>query len=262
MKKAFILCFILSGFNVCLLKSQTLERVTHSFGISNINGVDVEVIRHGSASTYNSCGVGPYWIGGVSTDGAYSFIFTPAVSELRLDFNMINGMYTSGIEEVQIFINGQHFPLSNIGDSLLGCAFIAEITAQGNISGSVPTRQYGWENTRISGQIDSLKVYNKVISGAPYGSIFSLYIGYTSTETHELENQCNQIKILTNWFSNKIQIVSIEEVVNLQLINSHGIVLKSTNTNALTFDHLSPCLYFLKVKTSSCEVTRKILKHY
>lgn len=246
---------------ICVMQNyaQNLERVTHTFGSQIVNGIEVEVLKSGSTSSYTSCNVGPYWAGGATSDGSYSFIFNPSISELRLDFNLINGIYTSGIEEVQIFVNGIHYPVFSQGDSLLGCSFVAEISPDGNITGSVPTRQYGWSDTRIYGDIDSIRVYNKVISGAPYGSIFSLYINDGAMNLEEIQDLCNNIDLLVNHKKKEVYIKSYDPIVEAQVINMNGAVLLYSNSNTINLYDISQGLYLVKIKTINCELIRKII---
>jgi hypothetical protein len=258
MFKARILFYVLLLFGQNL-SAQTLHRVTHTFGVQNVNGIRVEVTKIGTTSSYNSCGVGPYWVGGVSTDGHYLFAFSPAIPELQLDFHMINGIYTSGIEEVQIFVNGLHYHVQNQGDSL-SCSFIAEITPEGNITGSIPTRQYGWLDTRISGNIDSLRIYNKVISGAPYGSLFSLYISNEAVNINSPFNNVSIPYLKVNTTTNELEIFHEEDFVNAQIISLHGRVLLNSKSKFLSLEYVPSGIYLVKITSKKGENVLKFFR--
>jgi hypothetical protein len=183
--KAMIKIFYgLTAFFACsvsTLYGQCTHKVSHLSASMMVNGVNVTVSQAGivTSNTVYCPATAPYHIGydyATSTDGtgSYSFNFSPPVSALTLNFSGISNV-TGGSEEVRVFRNGQHFPISSAG-VYNSCDKLAVLTSQGNIAGCLQCAVSGWNGTTINGPIFSLKVENTVISGQSGGSIFSLFI--------------------------------------------------------------------------------------
>lgn len=167
--------YVSSSFGQCTYQ------VTHLDGSQSVNGVMVTVTSEGYFD-YNSgyCpATKPYLIGAtyesmLSGKGSYSFIFSPPVSMLTLNFSGLSapeGHY----ELVRLFVNGVHYSIPSPG-TLNGCDDMAILTPEGDIAPCPGCILSGWKGTSIDGPIYSLKVQDTVLEGNPGGAIFSLFI--------------------------------------------------------------------------------------
>lgn len=253
--------FVFVLFFTFIISAQ--QKVVHTSGSQTVNGIDVSVSKSEATSTYTSnCScesIGPFWAGGATSDGSYLFGFTPPVSEIRLDFDLINGDNLSGIEEVQVFVNGIHFPIGTPG-TLLDCSLITEHTSEGNLTGSNNSESYGSVDTRIYDVIYSVRVYNKQISGQPYGSVFSLYVGDEADDTDviDFEKENQDVNIISNAQLKTIVIETNNRVEEVILLNIKGQRILYSKNTVLSTEALSAGLYFVKVKTINSEIVKKV----
>jgi hypothetical protein len=149
--------------------------IIHTSGTVQVLGTSITVTSSGLVDTmtwYCPSSTYPYHVGHNNGGGEYNFSFSPPIDTLSLNFSGITGIYNY-VEEVQLYVNGNHYPLISIGWTN-GCEELAVITGAGNIRACNYCSGSGWNGTIISGPIHSLTVKDVVISGLPGGTVFSV----------------------------------------------------------------------------------------
>jgi hypothetical protein len=172
------------------LSGQCIDQVTHLSGAATVNGTLVTVTPAGAitSNTAYCASTLPYFIGysNTSGEGSYTFYFLPPVSALSLNFSGITND-AGGAEEVQLYVNGMHYPIPAPGNAS-GCDAMAVLRPSGNIAGCPGCSVSGWKETIINGPIALLTVKDSVIFGLPNGAIFSLFICSELTAGAERQN--------------------------------------------------------------------------
>ena len=171
--KVFLIFMFLSF--ACLIKGQCPNEVNHNIGSKMISSTKVRVSSEGAfnyrtepdsnCEQYNLY----YMIGRDSLsndfDGSYTFNFSPPSEGVSLSFFRLTDVVSQGAsEEIMIFVNGQHYPIPEIGKRL-ECDSddnLAILTSEGNVRASPITTRGAWDGTYIEGNIENLTVYNKV----------------------------------------------------------------------------------------------------
>jgi hypothetical protein len=180
MKKIFILILSLFCYRATL-SAQCTHPVTNTSGIYVVNGITVAINSYGDrdSNNYLCPSARPYLIGFTqgnpnSGSGGYFFSFTPSISSAMLNFSAISNL-NSNTEVVRIFVNNVHYPVSALG-STNGCDPMALITPQGDLGACNGCQVVGTNGIVVNGPISLLTVEDSVISGAPGGASFSLFI--------------------------------------------------------------------------------------
>ncbi|MBK7762245.1 MAG: T9SS type A sorting domain-containing protein [Bacteroidetes bacterium] len=166
----------------------------------------------GSVDTLTYCNntMGPYHIGMHNyplpwscNNGGYTFTFTPPINELFINFGSIDGSSLDS-EVVKLYVNGLHYAIPFPGTAN-ACQPLAILTSDGDVT-SPSYNGCGWENTKISGMIDSITVLDSIIHGCPMGAVFSLSLCNwpVSTTNYALENK--GVSIYPNPASSEINI--------------------------------------------------------
>ena len=198
--------------------------VTNLSGTATINNVNVTVTSSGVVSTAYGCeNIGPYHIGFnnfTEGNGSYTFDFSPPITSCTLSFDAFDSHPLFGYdEEVQLFINGSHYPVPEQG-TLIECVPLAILTPQGNIKANPIAslnNHGGWKNTTINGTIQTLKVLN-VVNGQAAGVIFTLNICETGLgSNNDFSENADDIKLFPNPFVNYTEIKSNRIFTNATL---------------------------------------------
>jgi hypothetical protein len=171
---------------------------------------------------------------------------------LYLNFASINGdLYN---EIIGLYINGVHYPLSSVGDTL-GCQQLAILTAGGDIAS--PTWDVaGWRGTKIMGTINTLTIEDSIQSSfCGNGSVFSLYLCNEPLSIKEpIVLRDDSLKIWPNPSSGKFQIQYKNAKAQKILYNSIGQIVLSTNKNEMDVSMLPKGMYYLKCEGNSSKV--------
>lgn len=169
-------------------KSQCSDKIEIHSGTLLMNGINVSVTP---TSTYSSISTNcnsasPYYIGTQIGSGisGYKFDFNPPTTAVTLNFASLDNIGSS-VEEVQIYVNGSHYPVPSVG-TVNECGSVATITASGNIRACVGCTSQGWDGTTIQGPISTITISNQTISGNTGGSVFSIFICDASLETNHI----------------------------------------------------------------------------
>lgn len=183
-----VMCILLLQANACF--SQALQRITHLTGTQQMRDISVTATASGLTAILtdkNYCGgeTGPYYMGYNTYDytcrnGSYTFQFNPPVSEVKMNFTGLSRSVDYN-EELLVYVNGKHYPIPDSGLAM-DCEPLANISANGNLTGCNDCSTSGWKDLKIKGPIYSLTVVDSVIFGEPAGALFALWIGYVSLE--------------------------------------------------------------------------------
>lgn len=146
--------------------------VDHFSGTATVGCTDVTISSDGSVGFIFACGYGPYWIGPAAT-GSYTFTFSPAVSGVKISLGAMNSNAPL-LEEVSFEVNGAFYPITNPGVDD-GCELPAEITPGGRVRATLGNLG-SWQDVVITENINSLKIENIYLSGAPAGTAVELRI--------------------------------------------------------------------------------------
>lgn len=268
--KQLYLIWLMALFSTNPFSIYSQCRITHLIGTVNYNGIDVTVSEKGSVDTTSYCDnkLGPYWPGvhyaplpSSCSTGSYSFAFSPPVNEAFLNFGSVNS--DPGFSEIiRIYINGAHYPMSQVGDTL-PCQQLAILTPNGDIA-SPNWDIAGWEGTKITGVISTLTVEDSVIIGCGNGAVFSLSLCNWPVETTDIELNENFL-LSPNPVSTTLRIESASlkrEDNDIALLDLTGRVCFTEKYNAsagvINIDtrNLLPGMYLLKVNG----VVKKVLK--
>jgi len=201
--KLFVL--VLAFFlNSGILRCQCNSRLTHTVGTKIVEGIGVTVTSQGfvSADTSFYCiDTRPYFIGATpfGGNGSYTFSFYPAVSSATLNFAAL-GNEVGYAEEVQIYKDQMHYPVSTVG-SPNGCDSLAILTTSGNIRACIGCGLAGWKGTIVNGPINILTVVDTLLAGNPGGVFFSISICGNPVGITEHLKQTSTHKFSPNPFS-------------------------------------------------------------
>ncbi|MDA8910385.1 T9SS type A sorting domain-containing protein [Crocinitomicaceae bacterium] len=270
-RKSIIFKYIILLIGVFYLNEangQCLNQVTHISGTSLVNGVNVTVTSQGerdTMTTYCPLYTQPYFIGynwssGISNDGSYTFVFTPPIDSLSLNFSGIGviGNPSAHQEIIKLIINGNHYAIPSVGDSN-GCDPLALLTANGNLTG-----YGGMKDLTIPGPINSITILDSVVSGAPVGALFSLFI-CNSTLTDILDYEANKLSVFPNPADELLTITGID-ILNAKLImkNIFGqniIIDPIIQSDHILIDisNLSVGIYFVIIENGGIIETIKVI---
>ena len=250
--KLLILFFTLKAI---LVFGQCTNPVSNLNGSAVVNNVNVTVTSLGLVSTYVECGdIGPYWVGKngiVDGYGSYTFHFSPPITGFTLSFSGLDN-YGSEKDEIELSINGNHYPITAIGD-LLACTPLAVLNSEGNIIANPVLFHGGWRNNTIYGVIESLTVANNV-TGVTAGATFSLNICDPDLNTSEFDANPNIAILYPNPFNIQTEIHSNRTIINPIIIiyDALGQVVKQTQSMSgniifVDRDGLSNGIYYLKL---------------
>jgi hypothetical protein len=239
-------------------------QVTHVSGSQIVNNVIVTVNSSGSVGYYEVLcddfshaylvGNNPEWL---ATDGSYTFQFSPPINGLSLDIVALDNWPGTASEEIQLFVNGNHYPVTTEGIPL-ECQGLpaAIVNPQGNIMADPVSHHGSWKGLNINGSIQTLTVTDHLLQAHPAGVFFALYIcdGLLNQEHHD---PIQPGRVYPNPFHTELTI-DLPEIVNnatLTIINLQGQIVKKTeHINAQTIvinrEHLNSGLYFLRVENN------------
>lgn len=256
MRKIYILALI----TFTTANSQCLNTVTHLSGTESINNIFVTVTPSGVAGTIDHCGLGPYSLGNDLTtqgDGGYRFEFSPSIGSLSIDLYGMNNDDIFNNEEVEIFINNQHYTPQNVGDIGYQCGIYIPTLPVINSSGYLCDiidplgNTSGCKDLIISGNITSIEVVNH-ITGNTGGLLLKLKICETFLGNNESENEINGI--FPNPFSDQTNLYLPKKIINgnINIFNSLGQMVReiknvSTNHVIIERNDLPNGIYYIKV---------------
>lgn len=240
---------------------QCSNQVFHFKGSMTVNKVSILVTSTGVVDTFpDYCKAFPYLIGRVNSsstngNGSYSFNFTPTVNSITLNFSGIS-LTAKHKEEIVLFVNGVHYRIPSAG-SLSDCEPMAVLNANGNINGCFDCGVSGWFGTTIKGPIYSLTVLDSVISGAPNGTTFALFM----CESVSIINAKQSIN-LNNFFPNPFTLrtmLNLPETVNnveVLLINAQGSIVKpiysfENSVVVLERGNLASGIYYYRIMSNT-----------
>lgn len=172
-----ILLILLSALFVPLhLRGQCYTQVTHLLGTQTVSCTEVTVTPIDGAGTHPMlCGNAPYSLAFGGSHGSYLFTFNPPVPQVKVGLSAVNHGNGGGPEEVSFTVNGNFYPISNLPIPNIFCPPNVEITQSGTV-GCCPNCGFCNGDIIIQETINSLEVEVSLISGAPTGVIFSLWL--------------------------------------------------------------------------------------
>jgi hypothetical protein len=264
MRKNLIYGFVLMQLVIPFV-SQAQCRITHISGTQKYGSIDVTVTSKGSVDTFdylNYCEkkLGPYWAGVhynplpfTCNNGSYTFTFSPPATELYLNFGGVNSEQGGNSEIIRLYMNGSHYPLTSVGDTL-PCQQLAILTSNGDIAS--PTWDIaGWEGTKIMGTINTLTIEDSIISGCANGIVFSVFLCNEPLAISQYANVLkNQLEVWPNPSSGKFQIQYKNAKAQKVLYNSIGQIVLSTNENEMDVSMLPKGMYYLKCEGNTSKV--------
>jgi hypothetical protein len=269
MKKLLTIFFLL---NCSIVRSECTNQVTHLTGTVQVNGVNVTVTSSGLVDTfYTYCpNTFPYFIGaswqGITGTGSYSFIFSPPVSALTLNFSGITNNVTCCQEVIKLFVNGNHYAIPSTG-VFNDCDSMAQLTSEGDITGCSNCNLSGWNGTTISGVISSLTVLDTMVLGASTGgSLFSLFICNSHTTEVIGPAEVTKINFYPNPFSTQLTFaISGNEEATIIIYDIFSrLILQKTLINSTTIntEEFEEGIYFYELKNSKGVIKAgKIIRH-
>lgn len=242
--------------------SQCTNQINHEVGTETINNVSVSIFSSGLVDYGSNCSNAiPYTIGRDEMelgDGSYTFNFSPSINSLTLNFNAIDNVDSYNNEEVELFINGSHYMVNDVGIVDYHCGSetyttLPIITSQGYI-GDPPGDNKGsrCKDLTINGVIESLEVKSHVV-GSAFGLSFSLFIcdGILTIPEYSM----NEFFIYPNPFDVKTTLTMTQSLNNgvVYVYNLNGQKVKEIeniqgNTIEISRDGLLKGVYILQVK--------------
>ncbi|HEX8561949.1 MAG TPA: T9SS type A sorting domain-containing protein [Flavobacterium sp.] len=253
------------------IAAQCDEPVVHMSGTQLINNVSVTVTSFGDVDELaDFCLQGPYWINSnfPGEDGGYTFTFLPPIQSVSLGFTAIdNKPSLPAVEEVEIYINGNHYFIPSPGLAPQECSAMAIITPSGNIGGDPSVNiDCGWSNLNITSDISTLTILGNKISGMPAGSIFSLKI-CTDLAVDDNPGVAKNITIFPNPIVDKVNFSGYQfSDASVSIFNAWGQLCKKTtgingNRFSIDFDQFSNGLYIVQItELGNIIYTDKIIK--
>jgi hypothetical protein len=170
---------------VCTNSIQAQYKIEHTNGTAIVNGVNVTVTSSGIVNGIINgvCnGSHNFYQTGVQSNpfawasGSYTFTFSPAVKQLKLNIVGINDS-----EVVKLFVNNQHFINTTTGTP--NCKPMTLINADGDLAGTNVVVNgfsvgHGSDSIMLNGTISSLTVLDSIYGTWVYtaGVGFSLHI--------------------------------------------------------------------------------------
>ena len=262
MKSKIYFGFLFLIISKAFIYAQCSYPVTHINGAQVINDVVVTVSSSGSVYNYSTFGCQTYpinyFIGYNSLDGSYTYSFSPPVSSLSLNFFRLDNHQVTppSKEEVQLFVNGNHYAIPAPGSSFSNCngtdSIPAVITPEGNIAANA---EYGsMKDLIINGPIQTLTVLVKIISGLPLGAFVSLFICDGILNINEYDNPVKPL-LVPNPFTDKAEIrlpIGMGETT-ATLSNIQGQILKvyqsADSKIIINRDNLASGVYLVTIQT-------------
>jgi hypothetical protein len=249
--------------------SQAVHQLEHTVGTEKIQGVKVTVTSSGTVATNTTyCQDSqPYHIGGDEVkkgDGNYTFEFSPAVSEVMLNFSALSASNDVYGEIVILKVNGVHYEVPEAGEKN-NCDELAIITPEGNIAPCHGCYGAGFNGLIIQGPISKLEVKDSCLFGSPAGTLFSLFISDAQKENKEIKSvrALRLLKIVND--RNHVKVIGIpSKTAELLVFDEDGNEIKRMtqdvkNGQLIDVSKLKSGYYVFVLKSAAFREERSII---
>lgn len=242
-----------------------MDQIFHTSGTADINGIQVTVTSEGEKDTSTFClDAQPYWIGG-STNGSYTFQFSPAIEALELNITSIHNDSGGSFEEiVKVKVNGSHYSIPALGEANECSPFLPILTSEGTLAAQANSERAGSNSISITGIISEVTVIDSAVVGNAGGALFSLYIcSETAVSTAEIENA--DVLIYPNPTSEQLTIKGLPNIIDeiifldcLGRIQYPNRIIPGDETS-IDVSNFSNGIYYVVIHTNNQTISRKVI---